>query len=375
MTDRLLIRYSGPLAPLRGWRVGDAGASALGTVDSAAAWPRDLPAWVVVPAEYVGFARTGLGVRNREQLAKAVPFALEEQLAEPVELLHFAIAQRADGKQDAWWIRAEQLRAWLADLSSRAVAPTVLLADSALLAEHAAGPVHLRDGDRALLVRDDVMTGVPVGALAGFPIDPALEVAHRETGFNAQALDDALLLAAARAPVRPASNLLTEAFAARHATAPMRTLWRAAAVLALVAIGLSISWLFADTARLEQRRAELFEQQQGVYRSVVPAAQQIPDPVGQLRALDQGRSDGGGSFVALAADVAALLGSNPQVQLQQLDWRSDALELTLIGADVAALDAFREQCAQLPGVEAELGSVGSIAGGSEGKIQLRRSPS
>lgn len=374
MPDRLLIRYAGPQAPLRGWRVGDAGVAALGAVDNAVAWPRDLPVWVVVPAEFVGFARTELGVRNREQLARAVPFALEDQLAEPVEQLHFAIAQRPDGMQDAWWIRSSQLRTWLDDLSTRGVTPTVLLPDSALLAESSKGSAQLREGERALWLQNDVRTSVPFRALDGFPTDPALAVAYQAMATNPQTLDDALLAAAALAPPRPLSNLLTDAYAAQHATAPMRTLWRAAAVLALVAIGLSIGWLVADTARLEQRRADLFEQQQAIYRSVAPGAQQIPDPVGQLRALDQQHGGGGGSFLALAADAAALLGSNPQVRLQQLDWRSDALELTLLGPDVAALDAFREQCARLPGIEAELGSVGSIAGGSEGKIQLRRRP-
>ncbi len=372
MPDRLLIRYSGPQDPLRGWRLGDAGATALGSVDSALAWPRELPAWIVVPGEFVGFACTELGVRNREQLAKAVPFALEDQLAEPVEQLQFAIAQRADGKQDAWWVRSAQLRGWLEDLSKRGVAPTVLLADTALLAEHEGTPARLRDGERALWVESELRTSLPARALAALSPDHVPASTDLATALDARAFDDLLLAAAARAPARPSSNLLTDAFAARHATAPMRTLWRAAAVLALVAIGLSIAWLFADTARLEQRRADLLEQQRSIYRSVAPDAQQIPDPVGQLRALDQNRGGGGASFVALASDVAALLGSSPQVQLQQLDWRNEALELTLIGPDVAALDAFRERCAQLPGVEAELGSVGSIAGGSEGKVQLRR---
>ncbi|MEO6064543.1 MAG: type II secretion system protein GspL [Lysobacterales bacterium] len=374
MPERLLIRYSGPQAPLRGWRVGDSGTSELGAADSASAWPREMPVWVVVPAEYVGFARTELGVRNRDQLAKAVPFALEEQLAEPVEQLHFAIAQRVDGRQDAWWISTSRLRAWLDDLAQRSVTPTVLLADSALLTEQPGGPAWLRDGERALSAQDDFRSSVPVHALAEFAVDPALVVAQQAMAQDTHALVDALLWAGARAAARPASNLLTDAFAARHATAPMRTLWRTGAVLALVAMGLSIAWLFADTARLEQRRAELFEQQQGAYRSVQPAAQQIPDPVGQMRALERNRGTAGASFVALAADAAALLGSSPRVQLQQLDWRGDVLEMTLIGPDVAALDAFREQCAQLPGVEAELGSVGSIAGGSQGKIQLRRRP-
>jgi len=371
MPDRLLIRYSGPRVPLRGWRVGDGGATPLGTVDVASGWPGELPVWVVVPAQHVGYARTQIGVRNRDQLAKAVPFALEEQLAEPVEQLHFIVTARADGTQDAWWVNRARLQQWLDDLTSRGVTPTVLLSEAALLTEHPDSLAGARDDQRALLLSDDARTSVPLAVGAEFPIHaPPLE----SGAHAAPMLDDLLLFAAAHAPTRPASNLLSDGFAARHATAPMRTLWRAAAALALIAIGLSVGWLFADTARLEKRRAELFERQQELYRSIVPGAAAVPDPVGQLRGLDRTRGGTNSDFLALAADAASLLGSSPQVKLQRLDWRSDMLELTLIGSDVAALDAFREQCAQLSGIEAQLGAVGSIAGGSEGKIQLRRRP-
>jgi len=370
MPDRLLIRYSGPRVPLRGWRVGDGGTTPLGTVeDVASAWSGELPVWVVVPAQHVGYARTQVGVRNRDQLARAVPFALEEQLAEPVEHLHFVVTPRADGAQDAWWINRARLQQWLEDLAARGVTPTVLLSEAALLIEHPNTLSGVREDQRALLLRDDARTSVPLAVGAEFPIDaPSLA----SDAHPAPMLDELLLSAAANAPTRPDSNLLSDGFAARHATALMRSLWRVAAVLALLAIGLSAGWLFADTARLEKRRAVLFEQQQSLYRTIVPAAAAVPDPVGQLRGLDRSRGGTNSDFLALAADAASLLGASPQVKLQRLDWRSDVLELTLIGADVAALDAFREQCAQLPGIEAQLGAVGSIAGGSEGKIQLRR---
>ena len=371
MPDRLLIRYAGPRAPLRGWRVGDAGATPLGTIDVAAGWPRDLPVWVVVPAQHVGYARTQIAVRNRDQLVRAVPFALEEQLAEPVEQLHFVVTPRADGTQDAWWVSRARLQEWLVDLAARGVTPTAMLSEAALLIEHPDAPAEVRDDQRALLLRDDARTSVPLAAGTEFGVEVA---SPASAARPPQPLDDRLLSAVALAPVRPGSNLLSDGFAARHATAPMRSLWRAAAVLALAAIGLSVGWLFADTARLEQRRAELFEQQQALYRSIVPGAAAVPDPVGQLRGLDRSRGGANSEFLALAADAASLLGSNPHVKLQRLDWRSDVLELTLIGPDVAALDTFREQCAQLPGIEAQLGAVGSIAGGSEGKIQLRRRP-
>ena len=46
---------------------------------------------MLVPGEDVLLAETSVAARSREQLARAVPFALEDQLAEPVETVHFAV--------------------------------------------------------------------------------------------------------------------------------------------------------------------------------------------------------------------------------------------------------------------------------------------
>src|SRR4051794_33953267 len=51
---------------------------------------------VLVPSEHVLLLDTPRMSAPRAQFAKAVPFALEDQLASPVEDLHFALPERLD---------------------------------------------------------------------------------------------------------------------------------------------------------------------------------------------------------------------------------------------------------------------------------------
>ncbi len=378
MPERLVIRYDGVGQPLRVWRTTANGEGFVAVRPDAASRAPGLPVWVIVPAECVGYARTRLAIHQRDQLMRAVPFALEDQIAEPIESLQFAISSGVEGSQEAWWIGMDRLRAWLEDLASRSVRPEVLLSEAALAAtsgesESPAMDVWTEDGGRrVVLVQGETRTALPPEIWEEWQTANA-DAVQTSSSPAGEPLESMLLRAAARAPVRPDGNLLAGTFAPHHATAPLRRLWRVAALLAVAAGALWTGWLYADTLRLEQRRAALTEQQRDTYRSVVPGAVQIPDPAGQMRALVNGQGGNQDDFFALTSEAASLLGSMPQLHLEQLDWNAGTLELTLIGPDVSTLDAYRERCAQLPGLEADLGTVGNVPGGSRGRVSVRRS--
>src|SRR5439155_1548704 len=98
---------------------------------------------VLVPGADVVFARTAVRARNREQLERALPFALEEQLAEPVEGLHFAYEIEAGGAgQTVAAVRRERLRAWLEGLAARGAvgAHAINLRSGEFAAQHRGQP-------------------------------------------------------------------------------------------------------------------------------------------------------------------------------------------------------------------------------------------
>lgn len=153
MSERLLIRLQpdGQLAWLALDAQGRALSSANAGAPSAQALQHAQRVVVLVPAEEVLLLDTPRLSVARAQLRKAVPFALEDQLASPVEELHFAVADRAIGTRiPVAVIAAATLRDWLARLARDGIKPDALFAETqALPCSDGLGSVLIEDG-RAL---------------------------------------------------------------------------------------------------------------------------------------------------------------------------------------------------------------------------------
>src|SRR2546427_10276940 len=81
---------------------------------------------VWTPAAETLFLRARLPTRSAAKIVQALPFALEEQLIDPPERLHFAFAHEADGALAVAVTRRERMESWLAALAAAGLAPTQL---------------------------------------------------------------------------------------------------------------------------------------------------------------------------------------------------------------------------------------------------------
>lgn len=401
MPSRLLIRYRAPGQPLA-WVAEDergrVGAVLRGERPDAAALAAAGEVVVLVPVEDCLLLEAEVAARGAEQLARAIPFALEDQLAEPVEALHFSALPHPRGHgQLVAAVRRERLRGWLDDLAARGVRPDRMLVDALLLAAPADGAEVLVDDGRAL-VRAGAARGFAATldelpdwlALADLPRDadgrtrlhvaggriPALDAA-RFTIARDDAGADPLAVLAAGLHGAIAPDLLSGAFAPRHRGAPLRRSWRIAAVLAGLAVLLGFAALLLDRARLERRLATLEAETASVYAGIYPGAAVPANAVDRVRADYRalGGAPAGGGALDLLAQVAPVLGAVPQVFLKGIEYRGGALELVLLAPGVSALDAVRESIAALPGLGAELAAASASERGTEGRVRVtRRAP-
>ena len=109
---------------------------------------------VWTPASETLLVRARLPTRSAAKIAQALPFALEEQLIDPPEKLHFAFTQEADGGLAVAVTRKERMEGWLAALAAAGLAPARLapvtlslpLADRAWTLAFSDGEMVLRCG-------------------------------------------------------------------------------------------------------------------------------------------------------------------------------------------------------------------------------------
>jgi general secretion pathway protein L len=385
MTDRVLIRLAADGS--MSWFDGRARAGA----PSAAVLARARSVWVLVPAEDVLLARVRIAARNRTQLRKALPYAVEDQLIDPVEDLHFASGPADGAEVGVAAVAKPTLRAWLARLEAAAIRPDGMLPESLAVPLAGQRPAALLDGDRAI-VRLAPWSAFACGLaelpafLSGAALDGPLDVHDarpRSTtppalppNSTRRQVDDALsVLAGGLAQAAPL-NLLDGEFAPRHRHARGLRTWRLAAALAAAVVALALVVRGAEVLRLSRDAARIETAIGDIARKALPGVDAATlarsDPEQLLRERVQGLGGGASSegLLRLLGAIAPVLGSTTRVQTRGMEYRNGILELGLRAPDVATLDAMRERFAAVPGIDAQVTAANAIESGIDGRVRI-----
>src|SRR5271163_1424079 len=142
MPQTLLLRLPAPGQEETEWLVMDESAEAVttkqrGSLTLAAAVSRTGKVVALAPATQILLAEPELPPGSGVKLARAVPFALEEQLTEDVDELCFALGRRQpSGRTPVAVVARSVLQAWLAELSSVGIEPSAMYADMSLIPEN-----------------------------------------------------------------------------------------------------------------------------------------------------------------------------------------------------------------------------------------------
>ncbi len=398
MSERLLIRLQadGRLS----WLTQDASGRALAGTTSGApaaqAVTRAQRIVVLVPAEDVLLLETPRIAGGSSQFRKAVPFALEDQLAGSVEDLHFAIPERTSGDRVPVAVVARAtVSDWIDQLASEGIRADAMFAETQALPCETDGACLLVEGERALWRFAAAQAGAcEVNALpdwlpviAGgedkpralivhdFRDAPALELPIQPLRYHRNQ-HDALAFLATQLATEPALNLLQGAFAPAHRQAPAKRLWRNAGALTAAAIILLFVYYGADCWRLSRQSASLDAAAHSILHSTFPSMDKVPGDPRQLmqsamRGLNAGSDSGG--LLPLLTRIAPILGSTTRISLTGMEFHNDTLELAMRAPDVQTLDRMREGLNNLPGLGVELTAVNSGAEGIDGRMRINRS--
>lgn len=133
---------------------------AQGNLSSIAAVDESVEVIVFVPATDVLLASTYLPKQSRSKLAKALPYALEEQCVDDIESLHVALgAQQADGRVYAAIVADTKMQSWLEALQNQGIHPRVIMPENLALPKVAGDWSALCLPDGICIVRSGEQTG------------------------------------------------------------------------------------------------------------------------------------------------------------------------------------------------------------------------
>jgi general secretion pathway protein L len=389
------------VADEHGRRIGAPGSGPLSGAAAAAAGRRIV---VLVPAVDVLLTTVTLPVRGNAKILRALPFALEEQIADDIEGLHFAAGRSAeDGSITAAAVDREQLESWLEALSEAGLEAQLICSEAEGCP---AAPNHLNwllDTDRCVARSGD---GLPVvveidsidEALRygpGFPGEPDqpkhLSVyvtadARMKYGEALEALraavvslelrllpDGVLPHLAAGIVTREPINLLQGEYAPRTQVDRLWRPWRTAAALLAALVVVLIGQQALQLAHLKQEEARLDEAIAVTFQQALPGAR-MEDPRFQVeRHLAAVRGTGSAaneSFLAALETLGQALGEAPGIRLEAISYRTGVLDMRVQAPSVDSLEQVRQAVGRDGRFTATIQQANQRPDGVEGRLQL-----
>jgi len=421
MSDTLVIRLVTDDPALTGgaglaeWAVVDATgacvlAPATGPLADAAGLSAGRRTVVLVPAARVLRTRVDVPVKGTSRITQALPFALEDLMAEDVEELHFAAGARYPDEQVAVAVvRREWMVAWQAQLDAAGIAPAALFADSDAVLDIAGNSTLLLEEQHALL-RDpggdpviaelDSLEGLlelwlgqprpagPDGAIPprnlqvydatvdGLPNTFWEHYQERVESLEVRRLPDgALLRLAATIVTSPGVNLLQGDYARRNSLGSYWPRWRLAAALVGALAAAIIATAGADAWRLKRESAALEAEIREAASFTFPGV----DPGRDLRELVDARLKGDGGAASGAASrqfletlrtVAAAVAKTGNASIEGLNYRAGVLELQVRAPSADSLDSIRKLVAEAGKLKAEIQSSNAAGDEIQGRIRI-----
>lgn len=344
----------------------------------------------VVPGEAVTLHKVALPSRNRAKALKAVPFALEERLADNVEELHFAIFDQRGAEAVVAVAERKRMQAWHAAAASLGRPLDVLLPDYLLLPLHpqvaytiargAEGRVLLRAKDSGGFAGDDL-------ALEAWW--RGLNDVHAPLATNDRNLANRLIEKGATQArlwefgrdfanwLQPtdtfagAANLLQDEFAPAHRRGGWRE-WRAAAMVLALAAAVRLGADGFETFNLSMRDRRLDAEIRQVFQETFPEIKNIVNARLQMEQKAKQRlagDIGAGEFQALLGVLAGAKAA-AGAEFEEISYEDRILSVQCVVPDFAALDRLKQRLGADNRVKVELLSSGAREGKTTGRLRV-----
>jgi general secretion pathway protein L len=314
---------------------------------------------VVLPAEAFSCLQVTIPTRNTANLMKALPFALEEQLLDKPEQLHFTPdAPDANGMRCVYVTRHEQMQAWMDILTEAEVTPTRMVPELALFRDPEKKDVTdvwllpekaiINNGADSAAVRFSNL-GTVLNALelretitiTGFPGTP--DAVFR--GIRAQKRDEQFLDYLAN---HPRLNQAINCAHGRYQLAESRSDYTRSlfiiAGLVLVWLGVKIFGAWWEHHRLSNELSTFQAQISDSYKKANPKSRVngvAPQKVAmqqKLKTLQGGDSHSSGR-IAMLADVGNMVLAQRDISVQRVAIDKTKVKLYLNSKNLAALEA------------------------------------
>ena len=409
MPDTLLIHYRPTQPEAATWSLAnDAGELTsritTGTLEDAAEIAKQHRVVVLLDNTSVHINSVTLPVRNQQKLLRAIPFALEEDIADDVEAMHFVASKIINDQPTAVAsINRNHLDVILDSFSNAGITVDSIIPDSICLA---ANP-----NQWCALFHNNEVT-LQTGALNGHIYDLELFDTVLLTELKNQDKPEKILLFHNSNDSLPDTSsftdedieivnvqynthplviyanhykLASELDLLQHEYKPQRTgvfdwrQWRLAASLGIIWLALSLGITGYQLYQTNQKNSALNSEITNIYKSAFPESKRIINPRLQmeqkLKELKVGGTGAGDNMISLIANSSHALATEPDITVQTLNFRNGRLDITINSKNLKAIQDLNNRLNKAPEIKSEIVSSSSEQNQVKANLRVQRNAS
>ncbi|MGI1946044.1 type II secretion system protein GspL [Shewanella glacialipiscicola] len=315
------------------------------------------PVDVLVPAAAMTLTSVHLPEKGQRQALKALPFMLEEALAEDVDAMHFTVGPRDGDALSVVAVAHEQMQMWLSCLTEAGLKVKRIVPDCLALPLQECQWAAMRMGNE-LLLRTGLATGqslplpwLPIALEQLKPAKGEVSVASY-TDMQLEGVElkpqplELPMLVLARGILHAPVNLLNGVYTPKREYSKQLMMWKSAAIVIVIACVLALVNKGLNIHQINAQVADLKAQSESIYQQVVPGNSRIVNlrsqMDSQLRAL-QGQGSGA-EFFTMLEGLQDAFKQVPELKPNSLRFESarNEIRMQVTAKDYAQIEKFKD---------------------------------
>jgi len=377
-----------------------------GPLLAAAKAAHDARVIVIVPGEDVVVTEVALPGQNRQRLLAVLPFALEDQLIDDVNDLHFVLGPRhGNGNYVVSVVNRERMQMWADSCEELGLRIDVMVPDTMALST-SIGTWSILLEDQRSIVRTGVHSGFAVDhsnlnqllstTIADaegvtperidiidcrdlsvnpddFSLDSGIEL--HVTNFE----QDSLIWLAEHFDYEAPVNLLFGEFSRKEKVKGHLRKWYPAAIMLSLLIVFGITTQVIDYLSMRNESKLLTQSMTTLYKKTFPQAKRVVNaPVQMQQKLDKLQKQSGSSessFAEMLVRIAPVLRVTPGIYIKSLRYQNGRIDLESDVKNFAALNQLEKLLADKAGMAVEVKSASQSKDRVASRIEIKRSGS
>lgn len=378
MARTLLIRID-PTATDASWQLVEAGQLVgplgKGKLSDARRTARGVPVVVLVPAEEVFISNVALPGKNRTKLRRAIPFAVEDQLIDDVDKMHFALSNQAhDGRYLVAAVEARMMEFWDKAMLNAGLRVETIIPDVSALPLTDGDWTVLLDAERALVRTPDTLFATDIFSLPvmleNLRLNQGEDAAIKVDLYDCTADDRATLIQAALPEIeftlleapqgsfevfarsynpRHSVNLLQGEYNRQEGWRKQLKPWYSAAALLALWLGWQLVLMIGEFVDLNHTSNQLVEDMRKVHKLAFPTAKtpaagyERSDMEARLKELRKRQGQVSGGLQEMLVRTAPVLKNIAGINVEGVRYQNGALDVELTMKDTSQLEAIKER--------------------------------